>query len=223
LVLDEPFSKRVGVPAAQMLRRCITACPEMRRRCENAVFPESNGVTADFSYTCHPFAGPGYFLVGDAATFVDPIFSTGVCLGMMSAKMAAEEIDGVLNGARSARAARKAYIRYVTRSSSAFFSLVDMYYDHTFRELFLHGRGPVNIHRAVIELLAGNVFPAPRTAVRWRVALFRWLIRLQRWMTIVPHRDNFSLESALGTEGDPPLWTVDRANKRETVHAEASA
>jgi flavin-dependent dehydrogenase len=53
----------------------------------------STRVIRDYSYRSTQVAGPGYFLIGDAAGFVDPIFSVGVVLGMYSARAAAWAID----------------------------------------------------------------------------------------------------------------------------------
>jgi flavin-dependent dehydrogenase len=50
-------------------------------------------VIRDYSYRTTRVAGPGYFLVGDAAGFIDPIFSIGVVLGMYSARAAAWAIE----------------------------------------------------------------------------------------------------------------------------------
>ena len=47
----------------------------------------------DYSYRSTQLAGPGYFLVGDAAGSIDPIFSAGVIIGMYSAYTAAWSID----------------------------------------------------------------------------------------------------------------------------------
>jgi flavin-dependent dehydrogenase len=52
--------------------------------------------TRDWSYTCRRFGGPGYLLVGDAAAFIDPLFSTGVMLAMKSASTAAKTINAIL-------------------------------------------------------------------------------------------------------------------------------
>lgn len=46
----------------------------------------------DWSYSCSQFQGPGYLMVGDAAGFVDPLFSTGVFLAMNSGSLAAKTI-----------------------------------------------------------------------------------------------------------------------------------
>jgi len=50
-------------------------------------------VTRDYSYRSASYAGPGWFLVGDAAAFVDPIFSLGVTFALYSGTMAAWAID----------------------------------------------------------------------------------------------------------------------------------
>ncbi|MCA9930858.1 MAG: tryptophan 7-halogenase [Anaerolineales bacterium] len=55
--------------------------------------PGSVRVIRDYSYQSKRLAGPGYFLIGDAAGFVDPIFSVGVVLSMYSAYAASWAID----------------------------------------------------------------------------------------------------------------------------------
>ena len=46
-------------------------------------------VVRDWSYSADRLAGPGYVIAGDAACFVDPLFSSGVHLALMSGVMAA--------------------------------------------------------------------------------------------------------------------------------------
>jgi FADH2 O2-dependent halogenase len=46
----------------------------------------------NYSYVMDRFAGDGWLLVGDAARFVDPVFSSGVSVAMESAKRAADAI-----------------------------------------------------------------------------------------------------------------------------------
>jgi 1H-pyrrole-2-carbonyl-[peptidyl-carrier protein] chlorinase len=46
----------------------------------------------DYSYSMEQFVGDGWLLVGDAARFVDPIFSSGVSIALYSAKYASQRI-----------------------------------------------------------------------------------------------------------------------------------
>ncbi len=193
LVMHEPVARKVGLPADRMLAWGISRCPVVRERTAGATFPAETHVLADFSYRCAPYAGPGYFLAGDAATFIDPIFSTGVCMGMMSGAEAGRAIIAVVRQEEDPEPLRRRYIRFVRQSSSTFFRLVDLYYDHSFRELFLNGEGPLQIHRAAMAILAGHVFPRPPFALRWRFALLDLLTRINRYVPLVPRRERFSL------------------------------
>jgi flavin-dependent dehydrogenase len=194
LVVSADVIRAAGVPAERALAWGIGRSPYLRSIMTNAVGPERNHVAADFSYRCAPFAGPGYFLVGDAATFVDPIFSTGVCMGMMSAIRAVDAAADLIARPQSAERVRSAYCQYVDSSSAVFFRMVRRYYTHAFREMFLHGTGPLGIHRAVLSVLAGHVFPRPVWKLRWRLALFEALMRIhERVRPLVPTRRPFSL------------------------------
>jgi flavin-dependent dehydrogenase len=193
LVLEPEVVKRVGLPADQMLQWGIDRCPTVRERMKHAVGSTVSMVRSDFSYRCEPYAGPGYFLVGDAAVFLDPVFSTGVCMGMMSAEHVAHQLIDVLRGSTTPAAARKRHIRYVRGSSDVYFRVIRHYYNHHFRELFLTGQGPMQMHRAVLGLLAGHVFPRPRFNLWWRFRAFELVLKLQRHFTLAPRRQRFSL------------------------------
>jgi len=195
LVMDVEAAKRTGQPASQMLHWGIERCPLLRERMRDAVLT-GDGVQhtrADFSYRCAPFAGPGYFLLGDAAVFMDPVFSSGVYLGMKSGVLAAKSVLRMNNGTAGPDVERRRYIREMLIASGWFFRLIKLYYTHSFRELFLHGQGPVQVEKAVMSILAGHVHPEPKWAVRWRFQLFEWFVRLQDFMRVVPRRDRFSL------------------------------
>ncbi|MES1244748.1 MAG: NAD(P)/FAD-dependent oxidoreductase [Acidobacteriota bacterium] len=196
LVIDADAARSTGLPADRILAWAIARCPQMARRCSRAVCTEVSGCIADFSYTCRPYAGPGYFLVGDAAAFLDPIFSTGVCLGMMGGRMAAEGIASILAGT-APEPVRARYISTVETSSSIFFRLIHAYYDPSYRDLFLSDRSdPFRIRRAMLSLLAGHVFPQPSYRLLWRLRLLELFVWLNRHVPLAPRREALSL---LGT------------------------
>ena len=78
-------------------------------------------VFKDYSYLAEQLAGPGYRLIGDAAGFIDPFFSTGVHMAFLGALSAAATILGEIKGELSAEGAeafhhkllRRAYIRFL--------------------------------------------------------------------------------------------------------------
>jgi flavin-dependent dehydrogenase len=196
LVMDVDAARRVGLPADRMLEWGIARCPLLRRRTAAADHAAGNVVCADFSYHCRPYSGPGYFLVGDAATFLDPIFSTGVCLGMMGAVEAARGIVAMLREGAPPRRVRRRYNRYVEGSSTPLFRMVRNYYRHSFRELFLSGSGPLEVHNATLSVLAGSVFPRLVFPLRWRLELFFLMVHANQYLPLAPRREPFSLFSA---------------------------
>lgn len=193
MVLDAAVAKQVKRSANQMLAWGIERCPLIRDRVKHAEHPEKNHSISDYSYSCAPYAGPGHFLVGDAATFLDPVFSTGIYLGMEGGREAARHIDAVLANRVTPDAARQSYARFLCGGTRTFFRIIRAFYRPTFRDLFLNGQGPLQMHRAVIAVLAGQVFPKPKWAVRWRMRLFYACVAVQKFVPLVPRRPGFSL------------------------------
>lgn len=216
MVLDAAVAKQVKRPSHQMLAWGIERCPLIRDRVKHATCPEKNNSISDYSYSCAPYAGPGYFLVGDAATFLDPVFSTGIYLGMEGGREAAHHINALLGDEYSPVAARRRYARYLRGGVRTFFRIIAAFYKPSFRDLFFNGEGPLQMHRAVIAVLAGQVFPKPAWAVRWRMRAFYACVALQNWVPLVPRRDGFSLRS---TEPQKQTTAQSAPPRRERVAA----
>lgn len=63
----------------------------------------------DWSYRVDRVSGPGWFTVGDASGFIDPVLSTGVLLAMHAAWDATQQILAARDGRRTEEEARRAY------------------------------------------------------------------------------------------------------------------
>lgn len=203
-VTSPQLAKKLKVPPAEMLKWAIARCPVVRHRMRDAEGPETNKVLADFSYTCRPHAGDGYFLVGDAGCFLDPIFSTGVTLAMVSGAEAGKIAAQLLRGQLLAGIAGMKYRRFVEGSTRPFWKLIRSFYNHSFRELFMEGQGPLQMHKAVISTLAGQVFPRPVWALRWRLVAFHFCVWVQKRWPLVPKRPHFSLLAEAPVERPAP-------------------
>jgi flavin-dependent dehydrogenase len=133
---------------------------------------------ADYSYLATRMAGDRWVAVGDAAAFLDPIFSTGVMLGMQGGLEAAEIIDtGLRTGDLSARAFAR-YDRLVRKRYHHFRRFAVGFYDPAFRELW-YSRAPINgVYQAVVSVLAGNWRPS--TMTRARVQTFFVVVAAKR-------------------------------------------
>ncbi len=127
--------------------------------------------TGNFSYSSTAATGATHLKVGDAYGFLDPIFSTGVHLALMSAEEATEAIRACL----ADPSGRDRYLAAYERSSRARLSFVSWFvykiHDPAFRHLILHPRDYFGMERAVISLLAGDFRPDLR--LRSRIAVFK--------------------------------------------------
>jgi flavin-dependent dehydrogenase len=133
---------------------------------------------ADYSYLATRMAGDRWVAVGDAAAFLDPIFSTGVLLAMQGGLEAAEAIDvGLRAGDLSARTFA-AYERIVRRRYHHFRRFAVGFYDPAFRELWFTPKKRLGIYGAIVSVLAGNWRPSLLT--RARIELFFGLVAVQR-------------------------------------------
>ncbi len=110
LLLPPQELKRRGAAGAASVERfyheTVASTAYASKLVESARFvPGSFGMTRDYSYSSRQYAGPGYFLVGDAAAFVDPLFSVGVVFALYSGFAAAAMLDRCLK--KPARASQR--------------------------------------------------------------------------------------------------------------------
>ena len=133
-------------------------------------------VTGNYSYTCARMTGPGWVMVGDAFAFIDPVFSSGVYLGMNSGEQAADVVDGALREPASEARLQQAMERRLTRGLKHFSWFIYRFTTPVMQRLFAHPRNHFQVEQAVISMLAGDVFDN-RPVLR-RLRLFRAIYAL---------------------------------------------
>jgi halogenation protein CepH len=86
-------------------------------------------VRKDYSYCNTAFWRPGVVLVGDAACFVDPVFSTGVHLATYSGVLAARSINTRLNGELTDESCFEEYETRYRREFNVFYQFLQSMYE----------------------------------------------------------------------------------------------
>jgi flavin-dependent dehydrogenase len=159
----------------------VRRCRRVREGLAGAVRATPVHSAANFSYEVRPVVGDRFLCIGDAAAFVDPIFSTGVYVAMQSAELAAPEILRAFRDNRFEAARFAAYERRVRRGTGPFFRFIRRYYDPSFLEVFLNPRNTAGVLNTVLGVLAGGVFL--RTPVRMRLSMeiFFAIVRIRQW------------------------------------------
>jgi len=144
-------------------------------------------VERDFSFGSRAYAGDRWLLAGDAGSFLDPVFSTGVAIALESGLEAAQAVEeGIARGDLSARSFRR-FSRRQRQRYLSFRRFVIGFYTPEFRDLFFDEDPPERMYRALATVFAGYWRPSIVTRV-W-VALFLALARLQKRIGFVPRRE----------------------------------
>ena len=85
-------------------------------------------IVKDWSYACENIAGDGYVLAGDAACFIDPLFSSGVHLALMSGVLAAAYATTCLRNPEMGPAAASVYQELYMKEYHHFREMVRLFY-----------------------------------------------------------------------------------------------
>ncbi|MEO8366246.1 MAG: NAD(P)/FAD-dependent oxidoreductase [Pseudoxanthomonas sp.] len=166
------------------LMQTLQATPSVWSRMQQAERVAPVHATGNYSYTCARMHGPGWVMVGDAYAFIDPVFSSGVYLGMNSAEHAAEVVDGALRDPASELRLQRAMEKRLKRGLKHFSWFIYRFNTPVMERLFANPRNVFQVEQAVISMLAGDVFD--NQPVLRRLRLFR-LIYAFNALQLAPH------------------------------------
>jgi FADH2 O2-dependent halogenase len=110
----------------------------------------------DYSYGMRQIADDGMVLIGDAARFVDPIFSSGVSVAMNSARLAATDIIAAAEAGDFRRARFDTYVNVLRRGVQSWYDFISIYY--RLNILFTAFIDDPRYRRDVIRMLQGDVY-----------------------------------------------------------------
>ncbi|WP_037889327.1 NAD(P)/FAD-dependent oxidoreductase [Streptomyces sp. NRRL S-87] len=144
--------------------QALEQSPHLTRILAHARLVTPVKVEGDYSYVSRTFCGEGYFLVGDAACFLDPLLSTGVHLAMYSGLLSAAAIGSTLRGEVEEDAARRFYQTAYRQAYERLLILVTAFYrihdgrDTYFRKaqtLSRRDRAGTRLHESFLNIITG--------------------------------------------------------------------
>jgi flavin-dependent dehydrogenase len=186
VVMDTSTFRATKLAPEPALEKFIAEQPLMVERMKNAVRVSPVYSAGDYSYRNKCLAGDRWLLVGDAAGFIDPVFSSGVFLAIMSAEKAADTLEEVLSDESKRRRLFNKYSRTVNRVMDIYLTFVNAWYQRSkeFLEVFLNPTETMQIAAAVNAVLAGNA--GKSFAVKWRMWVFYFFVYAQRFFSFSP-------------------------------------
>ncbi len=125
----------------------------------------------DYSYAMQQLCGDRFLLIGDAARFVDPIFSSGVSLALNSARLAHRDILAALETGDFSRESFSTYEATQRLGTRNWYRFITVYY--RLNVLFTYFLSNAAYRLDILKLLQGDVYDEaePQVLQRMREAV----------------------------------------------------
>jgi len=153
-------------------------------------------IETDYCYYSDQVTGPGWLAVGDAGCFVDPIFSGGVFLAMVTGRRAAETIGEIVRSHADEDAALHRFSAFYKTGYDTYSRLIQGFYRFHFNLSEFRASLPGEIdNRAVSLVLSGDFWSSENK--------FAALLRDKpEWVTFAPYDQAFGCPVYPELEGD---------------------
>jgi flavin-dependent dehydrogenase len=178
VVMDTEKFRELKMPPEGALAHCIAEQPMVNEWMGAAKRVTPVHATGDFSYRNSKLTGERWLLAGDAAGFVDPVFSSGVYLALLSGEQAADALNLVLDRPQDRSRAFRDYERRIGRVLDIYLRWASAWYTQEFVEVFLYPKEMLKLVPTVSAVLSGNEIRDFN--MRWRLCIFDMLVTLQK-------------------------------------------
>ncbi len=156
VVAERDYLYREGKDLEMILDREIAVNPWISDHLAESQRCQPVQVTAEYSYRSRHCAGDGLVLAGDAFTFLDPVFSSGVLLALLSGERAAHAAHEALDANNVSASQFDAYGRELCAGVEAMRKLVYAFYEEAFNFGRLLKKHP-HLRGDLTDCLIGNL------------------------------------------------------------------
>jgi flavin-dependent dehydrogenase len=151
----EHHQARSGSPEEQYWQ-AIQAEPRLHALLANAQIVRPPGEIIGYAATVARLHGPHFALLGNAAEFLDPVFSSGVTIAMKSASLAAQALEKQLRGGSVDW--QREFADELNYGVETFRAFVAGWYDGSLQDVIFFPRQQEKIRRMICSVLAGYVW-----------------------------------------------------------------
>jgi len=156
VVAEKKVFKQSNKDYSGWFNQLIESAPDIAHAMRDARRMKDYTVEADYTYSMKEFVGNGFVLIGDAARFVDPIFSSGVSIALASAKFAADQI---IEGNGKSDLSKEALLPYEEKlrtGTTIWYEFITLYY--RLLPAFTRFIQSKEYRHQVLQLLQGEVY-----------------------------------------------------------------
>lgn len=164
VVADVEYFQAHGGDQAELLQTLTAEAPGLKEILREAVFDRPVQKIVGYSASVRTLFGQNFALLGNAAEFLDPVFSSGVTIAMKSASLAASAVDRQLSGIGVDWSAE--YAKPLMIGVDTFRTYVEGWYDKSFQDIIFHPTPNSRIKRMICSVLAGYAWDETNPYVR---------------------------------------------------------
>jgi FADH2 O2-dependent halogenase len=135
---------------------CVATRPELHEGLKKARRLRPYKEEGDYSYSMREICGDRFVMIGDAARFVDPIFSTGVSIALNSSRFASRDIITACQTGDFRKESFSTFEATIRRGVKNWYNFISLYYrlNVLFTAFILDKR----YRLGVLKLLQGDVY-----------------------------------------------------------------
>ncbi len=157
-------------------RALIGSEPYLKERFKDAELVFAPKTLQSWSVTTDKFYGNGFVLTGNVTEFLDPVFSSGVTLAVVSSQLAAHLVIRKLKGENIDW--EKEYMEIMMQGIDVFRSYVYAWYDGTLGTIFFADNQDPVIKSQICSVLAGYVWDTTNPYVKDHDTVLKKLARV---------------------------------------------
>jgi flavin-dependent dehydrogenase len=166
------YLKARDKPLKEYFYDTIALCPELADRLKDAELVDDRvHATGNFAYASTHATGARYLMLGDAFTFIDPMFSSGVFLAMQSAFDGADVVTAALDRPARLAAARRVFEKRMRARPRDYSWFIYRVTNPTIRDMFMHPKNTLKVKQGLMSLLAADL--GHGLAFRWSLVMFK--------------------------------------------------
>lgn len=140
-------------PLMDTLRGMCDAAPNLHRLLQNAQWDTPANMIGGYAASVRSLHGRGFALLGNAAEFLDPVFSSGVTIALRSSKLAADALHRQLSG--EIVDWQQDFADPLMRGVETFRTYVQGWYEGTFQDVVFYEQPQPAIRAMISSILAG--------------------------------------------------------------------
>jgi flavin-dependent dehydrogenase len=165
------LAKLAGTPE-ERLWQLIAEEPPLRNLLKEATTVRPVGEIVGYAANVSRLYGPGFALLGNAAEFLDPVFSSGVTIALKSARLAADLLDHQFRGEPADWQTQ--FAEPLMYGVETFRSFVNGWYNGDLQDVIFSDKKDPAIRRMICSVLAGyawdpkNPYTGPQSSRRLR-------------------------------------------------------